>query len=866
MADIVKDTYDRSKGQETVIFQQKKPLLNYELNLAQEIINRKIKEADTLNILTNYNGDSFKIYPSLSQHKVMVKDGVFYHKGQPLHLTIDKEVDMTSFQDTGTYIIYAEWYIGEVDGSIDGNIGFVTSREKRVIFDILVSDVDLLPEPTEEAVSFMEANSSITLQTGYFPNWMRTEGTRFTSNSLNNPGKFENKTYFEVLSSPDEKTIIVNGSSNVEDEFNLSNVEFYQYANASKVIPNKFKAYRRNILPLADVTRTLGTPLVATSDITDIREKSVYNFLSKGTGEVTNPGGVILDISAGEFWVGDESYFIEEGTRVDMSYTTSSMNYVCVSGDGKVWSVEEEPVDFHVMLAEVQVNVSSGIANIIDKRIYRPFAWDDKYGQGSGTGETGKEALTVQYTADDDLLKGDAVGFTGPRSVGKASISSDSVLPVIGLAASSFNAGQKDNIVVHGEVSNSLWSWNIGESVFLDGIGGLTQTPTLTAGQYVQRVGVATETTTVFVKTDLAYIRQEDVYDDEARLLSLRDDGTLQIIHKNNKLYTDRLSFLASIEIPNTTSFKVLPGRYFLSENQSVDLKSETIVDLSTTVTTNYSVSGQVNKIFYTISEDDAHTTVISHYEGIPADDIDDVEDPFIPENEMPLCVVDFEYTSQGTPPFIDQNNITDKRVWLNLGSLDNTSFRPIYRSENKIIVQKGEAWFNNVYVKLPENLDVTANVTVDGATYYIYLDTDALVGTEWFKTTPTLNPEASIVTTTDGFSLVDRRRFIPLGTYTVQNITGFNEIRRESFIRFKAKFLQYRDAPYTDLFTENVSIAKNIFNVNSVFSFINEDYLEIEINGVRYYKNDDYQIYEPSTVTFLFDVQVGSKVTIKKV
>ena len=872
MADIVKDTYDRSKGQQAVIFQQKKPLLNYELNLAQEITNRKIEETDSLNILTNYNGDSFKIYPSASNHKVMVTEGVFYHEGQPLHLTVDKEVDMSQSRHTGTYTIYAEWYIDEVDGEIDGSIGFVTSRERRLVYDVAVSELNSLPVATPETITFLESNSSISLQTGHFPNWLRIEGTKFTTNSINNPGQYGSKNYFEVVSSPNDQTLIVSGSSEVEDEFNLANVEFYQYTIASNVVANKFKAYRRNILPLAEVARTFEVPLIDSSSITDLRECSVYNFLAKGAGEVTdpNPGGFILNIGSGEVWVGDKSYFIEEGTSLDMSLTTSTLNYIYVeSSSGYVESSDVEPVDFHVMLAEVQVVPSEGIPNINDKRKYRPFAWDNKYGQGGGTGETGKESISVQYTASDDLNVGSAVGLTGDRTVGKASALSAATLPAIGLSAQNFVAGQKDNVVVYGEISNLSWSWEVGENVFLDtSSGGLTQTPTQTDGQFVQRIGVATEPTTVFVKPDLVYTKQQDIFDNETRLLSLREDGTLEVIGKDVKIQTDRSSFLASIEEPNTTSFKVLPGRYYINETESVDLDSETLVDLSTTVAANVPASGQINKIFFTISVDNLGNPEIKGYEGLPDFDIDLVEDPIIPENEMPLSVVDFEYSALGTPLFISKENITDKRVWLNLGSLDSTSFRPVYRSDNTFVVQKGEAWFNNVYVSLPNNLEITGDLTTVGATYFIYLDTQELSGTEWFKTTPLSNPEIAIRTTTMGLSLVDRRRYIPLGAYTVQNIGGSNVINRSSFVGFKAKFLQYRDAPFTDVYTEEITstTVRDTFDVSSSFTFINEDYLDIDINGVRYYKDEDYQIYEPNTVAFSFNVRAGSKVKIKKV
>ena len=861
MADIVKDTYDQSKGQESVVFQQKKPLLNYELNLANEILSKKIKETNTLSILTNYNGDSFKVYESPSQHKVMVSKGVFYHEGQPICLTVDKEVDMVNYQNTGNYTIYVEWYLKEVDGEVDSNIGFVTTREKRLFYDIKVSSLDAPPSASNEHISFDSSNSSIRLTQGYFPNWLRIPGTKFKTNSLIN---FDTLT---VSSSPDDKTLIVEES--LTDE-NLVNLEFYEYAGTSKIVPNTFKAYRKNILPLARVSRTYGTPHIDEADIMDLRDKSVYNFVSKGAGKVTDHGGLSVAISSGEVWVGDQSFYIEEGVDRDLSLSTSSLNYIYVENtSGYVEVSDVEPTDFHVMLAEVQIDTVYGyIANIIDRRSYRPLAWDNKYNGNAGTGETGKESISVQYKAAEDLLKGDVVGFTGDRSVGKVKASSSNMLPAIGLAAQKFAAGQKDNIVVFGEISLPTWNWTSGEDVYIDIVSGeLTQSPSMMDGYYLQRIGVATNTTTVFVKPDLTFTKIQDINPNEARLITLRDDGTQEIMGKGVKINTDRSSFLASIATGNATTFRVLPGRYYVQDTEVLNLENETTVDLSTTVTANAPAAGKYNKIAYTITADNNNTPVINSYESLPEDDADSVLEPEIPDNELPLCTVSFMYSPLGTPMFISQEDIADRRVWLNLGNVDNSAFKPLYRNNEYFMVQKGSAWFNNVYITLPKNLLIEAS-RVSLATYYIYLDTDSLVGTKWFKTTPTNNPELSIYTTTDGFSLVDRRRYIPLGMYTVQNIDGNHVINKDSFLGFQAKFLQYRDAPYTDVYSEVItqSTERSVFNVSSSFTFINADYLDIEINGIKYYENDDYIKSQPATITFGFRVKEGALVKIKKV
>ena len=78
MADIVKDTLDKNKRQDKVIFQQKKPLLNYELNLAQDILSNKINDLQKMSISNNYIGDSFKVIPNAVVNEVKIKKGIFY--------------------------------------------------------------------------------------------------------------------------------------------------------------------------------------------------------------------------------------------------------------------------------------------------------------------------------------------------------------------------------------------------------------------------------------------------------------------------------------------------------------------------------------------------------------------------------------------------------------------------------------------------------------------------------------------------------------------------------------------------------------------------------------------------------------------
>jgi hypothetical protein len=88
MADIVRDILDKSIRQRKVIFQQKKPLLNYELNLAQDILKEGLEEFTRVSIGDNFSGESLQVVPNPAVNTVFIRKGTFYHKGVPIAYTV----------------------------------------------------------------------------------------------------------------------------------------------------------------------------------------------------------------------------------------------------------------------------------------------------------------------------------------------------------------------------------------------------------------------------------------------------------------------------------------------------------------------------------------------------------------------------------------------------------------------------------------------------------------------------------------------------------------------------------------------------------------------------------------------------------
>ena len=174
MADIIRDIYDPTKLQDTVLFQQKKPIVNYELNLAQDILKNRIINTTNLNTGDNYSGDSFKVYASNLPNEIKITTGTFYHNGRPLWLTTDLTVTLltTPVTATRTDTVFVEWYIEEISAAMDPTIlepaiGFETARQERINMIVRVAENSSVPTPTSGCYYFTLAKLNRLLGNSY---------------------------------------------------------------------------------------------------------------------------------------------------------------------------------------------------------------------------------------------------------------------------------------------------------------------------------------------------------------------------------------------------------------------------------------------------------------------------------------------------------------------------------------------------------------------------------------------------------------------------------------------------------------------------------------------------------------------------
>jgi len=190
------------------------------------------------------------------------------------------------------------------------------------------------------------------------------------------------------------------------------------------------------------------------------------------------------------------------------------------------------------------------------------------------------------------------------------------------------------------------------------------------------------------------------------------------------------------------------------------------------------------------------------------------------------------------------------------MGALDSTAFKAVFRDLSNILIQKGAAWFNNKYITMASNVILGAGLT--NGTHFVYLNLNNTTGSG-FEFTATLS---SLETDTLTPIQVDRRVKIPLAKYEVVG----GQIQRSSFLTFKSKFWQFRDPPFEAEETFSLTSSASSFIVTN-FSFIDDDFLDVDVNGINVYETDDYtKDGVTNTINFISLVLTGAKIKVRKV
>src|SRR3990172_2242124 len=108
------------------------------------------------------------------------------------------------------------------------------------------------------------------------------------------------------------------------------------------------------------------------------------------------------------------------------------------------------------------------------------------------------------FIADETISKYDAVRISGTSRVVKAQATTTQSINarVIGIATANVVVNQRLPVITWGEVSNTGWSFNIGEAVYVQSTAGLISTTVPATNLLKGIVGVAIDASTVFVNPD----------------------------------------------------------------------------------------------------------------------------------------------------------------------------------------------------------------------------------------------------------------------------------------------------------------------------------------------------------------------------
>jgi len=140
-----------------------------------------------------------------------------------------------------------------------------------------------------------------------------------------------------------------------------------------------------------------------------------------------------------------------------------------------------------------------------DKRNYNTIL------EASGStlsGTTEYSGLIVQMRLGENASKGDLMYIDSTGKIKNSDASSSSTLPAFAIMC---DDGYTDNlqfVLLQGFMLNTSWSWTTGSILYASlTTGELTETKPTSTGDYVQVIGIATSSTTIYFKPDLTYIQ-----------------------------------------------------------------------------------------------------------------------------------------------------------------------------------------------------------------------------------------------------------------------------------------------------------------------------------------------------------------------
>lgn len=154
-SNVSKDIYALENNYSEVIFSQKRPPLDFELNSLQKIQSDKRKQFNRAAVYDGPYGDGFFVETTGNQNEILIRRGLLICNGTNLYLPEDKVISNLSTPATLTRedLVYVEYHYREVDALEDPdlidyqNIGIETATRSKLEINIFVAEGGFIPTP-----------------------------------------------------------------------------------------------------------------------------------------------------------------------------------------------------------------------------------------------------------------------------------------------------------------------------------------------------------------------------------------------------------------------------------------------------------------------------------------------------------------------------------------------------------------------------------------------------------------------------------------------------------------------------------------------------------------------------------------------
>lgn len=153
-SNVSKDLYSPAKRYYEVVFSKKRPILDLELNELQKI-ERGLREQTLRAALKDGPyGDAFLVEGTGNPNEIRVRSGLIVHEGFNVYSLEDEIIGGLTTPPIGTRTdyVYVEYYLEEVDSSIDAqligeDVGIETAVRNRLVVEAHVAEGGFIPTP-----------------------------------------------------------------------------------------------------------------------------------------------------------------------------------------------------------------------------------------------------------------------------------------------------------------------------------------------------------------------------------------------------------------------------------------------------------------------------------------------------------------------------------------------------------------------------------------------------------------------------------------------------------------------------------------------------------------------------------------------